>query len=704
MSGYFDDMKVRTKILIGFTVLALIIILSFLLFLQIKARRDSLLVRYYQKEHDARVINALRTGEHQLKTLIRDYSVWDEMVTFAKHPDTNWSKSSLSTLTATYRLEALWVFNKEKNLLYAGSHLPESINLSSLITDSLFQFLIKNKTACYFSNQLSAVYEFAAGTIRPTSDTLMVEQPSGFFIVARAINEPALKHLEDLSGSSIIVLPSLKSSMPAEYPSELGTIVPLTSWDHKTVCYLDFRKEQPLLISYMEITLITSLFYFSFALLLLLLTAFALYRWIYLPLEQITKSLALENTDTIKPLSEKRDEFGQIAFMIERFFLQKKELAQIIHEKNDLLTSFTDAESKNTAILSAIPDHLFRINLFGIISDFHINNQEDFPLFNPDMIGKNIEEVLPHSVSPFLREAIVDVNKTGQSQSFDFSVLMPNGHRKYYDTTLTQTRMGDYLAVIRNITTRKEAEMALQRMLQKEGELNRLKTQFISTVSHEFRTPLSAISSNTQLLEMYDEKWSAEKKMTVFVRIHEAVNQLLAFLNNLSLVAKDQSGKFRLNPSEFNLEALCQGIINDNVLIFKSNVDVKMTYSLPVKLVQMDKELVRYIISNLISNALKFSPHGSVVSFDVYGAPGNHMEFSIEDQGVGIPEKDMPSIFEPFQRGENATDYQGTGLGLSIVKRCVDTHLGSITIDSIQGKGTRVKVLLPIIEIKPVRL
>jgi signal transduction histidine kinase len=114
----------------------------------------------------------------------------------------------------------------------------------------------------------------------------------------------------------------------------------------------------------------------------------------------------------------------------------------------------------------------------------------------------------------------------------------------------------------------------------------------------------------------------------------------------------------------------------------------------------MDKELVRYIISNLISNAIKFSPQGSIVKFEIFGTLGNHVEFNIEDHGVGIPEKDLSSIFEPFHRGENVTEYQGTGLGLSIVKRCVETHLGSIKIESNQGKGTNVNVRLPIIENK----
>lgn len=688
-------MKVRIKILLGFVILGVIIVISFLLFLQIKARRDSLLIRSYQQEHELSVTTALRTCERQLKMLVTDYAFWDELVTYTRKPDTAWSTANLATVTTMQKLSGLWIFDENRKLVFSDFRPPNPLSPVELFSESLFKHLAKFKNSHYFIKQSSTIYEFEAGPVHATTDTLMLHKESGFFIIARAFDEQTLQNLEELSGSSVLIQSSPGKTGPPSDFSEMTTTVQLKSWDQQPAGYLEFTRAQPLLKSYINITLITSIFYLLFALVLLFLTSFVLYRWVYLPLKKITESLALENAGFITSLAKKRDEFGQIAFMIERFFLQKKELAQIIHEKNEALTSFADAESKNSAILSAIPDHLFRINLFGIISDYHLNRTEDFFLKKTDLIGKNIEEVLPASLLPMVQESIKELNQSKTTQSFDFSIPFPNGLRRYYDATLTLTSMGDYLAIIRNITTRKEAEIALQRMLQKEGELSRLKTQFISTVSHEFRTPLSAISSNAELLEMYDDKWSAEKKSTAFTRIQEAVSQLITLLNNLSLVARDQTGKFGLNPVEFDLEAFCKKIINDNVAAVNRPGDINLSYLLPRKQVVMDKEVVRYIVTNLVSNAIKFSPQGSGIKVTVAEAGRRQVEIKVDDEGVGIPEKDIGSIYEPFHRGANAVDYPGTGLGLSIVKRCVETHKGSILITSTPGKGTHVQVRLP---------
>lgn len=666
-----------------------------MVFLQSKAKRDELLMRSYEKGQ-ALVINAaLRASDQQLSTLVRDYALWDEMVNYVTRPDSNWSKANLATFTVTHQVAGIWIFDKFRNLTYSKLQEPKQLESSKLFTDSLFQHILKVKQCRYFIKQGHTLYEFSGGTIHPTTDTLWNTNSSGYFFVAKALDKKTLKILQELSGSQVIIQFTPGITIKANDPSQTVTLVPLASWNKEHVAYLNFIHSRPLLKSYLNLTSTTGIFYFIFALFLLFLTSVVLYLWVYRPLRRITESLALENTSLIDPLSGKNNEFGQIAFMIERFFLQKKELAQIIHEKNDALAAFADAESKNTAILTAIPDHLFRVNLFGIISDFHINKKEEFTISTDSLLGKNIDEVFPTATIPTLQVALKEVNKTRQIQTFDFSTPLKNGLQKYYDTTVTLTEMGDYLVIIRNITIRKEAEIALQHMLQKEGELSRIKTHFISTVSHEFRTPLSAISSNLEMLEMYDKKWTDEKKSIAFSRIQESLSQLISLLDSLSIVAKDQTGKFRLNPAEFDLEALCRVIISDNLLIYDNQVEIKFDYRIPRKSVVMDKELLRYIFNNLISNALKFSPSHSTIQVIITKTGTRDIEFRIEDEGVGIPEKDLALIYEPFHRGENANEYPGSGLGLSIVKRCVETHLGSILIESKPGKGTRVVVHLP---------
>jgi len=166
-------------------------------------------------------------------------------------------------------------------------------------------------------------------------------------------------------------------------------------------------------------------------------------------------------------------------------------------------------------------------------------------------------------------------------------------------------------------------------------------------------------------------------------------------LNDLAVVAKDQTGKFKFNPAPFDLEKFCMELTRDRALFFNPTVVIEMAYQLEETRVALDKELVRYILLNLLSNANKFSSPGSTVNFTVSKAAFNYIEFRIQDRGIGIPENDLTTVYEPFHRGENVSEYPGSGLGLSIVKRCVEIHLGSITIDSKAGTGTTVAVKLP---------
>jgi len=457
---------------------------------------------------------------------------------------------------------------------------------------------------------------------------------------------------------------------------------------------LDTAHRNELLYSFTAITEITALGYLVFSLLLVVLTAVTLYFWLNKPLRQLTESLALESSNPIRKLTSKQDEFGQIAVMIERFFEQKKELADIIHEKNDALLSLSDAEAKNRAILQAIPDILFRINLFGIITDFHAGNIKDLPVSSAQVLGKNLEEILPPSVSTLAKNAINEVNKTKTPQTFEFPLSFPDYPKLFFEATLTITTMGDYLAVVRDITARKEAAMTLNRTLEREIDLNRLKTQFITTVSHEFRTPLSAISSNIQLLEMYGAKWAAAKKEEVYQRLQQAIQEMISMLDDLFYVAKDQSGKLAINPTYFELSPFCRELINTPALQPQGN-RIRFEYTSSKVGVKMDKDLLRHIFVNLLGNALKFTSGTGEILFRVTDHDEKTVAFKVQDRGIGIPDRDLEKIFEPFLRAENAAPFPGSGLGLYIVKRCVDLHLGSVSITSEHGNGTTAHVLLP---------
>lgn len=246
-----------------------------------------------------------------------------------------------------------------------------------------------------------------------------------------------------------------------------------------------------------------------------------------------------------------------------------------------------------------------------------------------------------------------------------------------------------------DITERKMVHEAFQNALEKEKKLNQLKSKFITTVSHEFRTPLTLISSNAQLLEKFYPQLDDATKNKSFKRITETVKHMSLMLDNVSLIGKDESGVLEFNPVQLDIERFCAELAEEIESIYGNEVPVKLHVIKSIGQVIVDKSLLQHVIRNLLTNAIKFSKPGDNVIFEINEAPENVVEFNIIDKGIGIPEEDIPYIFEPFHRGGNAQNIKGTGLGMSIVKRCVELHNGTVHLESAVNVGTNVKVCIP---------
>ncbi|MEA5551406.1 PAS domain S-box protein [Anabaena cylindrica UHCC 0172] len=251
-----------------------------------------------------------------------------------------------------------------------------------------------------------------------------------------------------------------------------------------------------------------------------------------------------------------------------------------------------------------------------------------------------------------------------------------------------------YIGIQTDITNRKQLEQELRVALEKEKELNELKSRFISMTSHEFRTPLSTILSSSELLEHYRHRWTQEKQLTHLRRIQSAVERITEMLNDILMIGKAEAGKLEYRPLFFDLVEYCRHLVeelqlnlkNQHLLSFSSDYESISCY--------MDDKLVGHILSNLLSNALKYSPDGTLVKFTLT-CKNRQAVFEIQDQGIGIPEEDIPRLFESFHRAKNVGNILGTGLGLAIVKKCVDIHQGSIHVISQVGWGTKFTVKLP---------
>lgn len=232
-----------------------------------------------------------------------------------------------------------------------------------------------------------------------------------------------------------------------------------------------------------------------------------------------------------------------------------------------------------------------------------------------------------------------------------------------------------------------EAEQEVRKALQKEKDLNELKSRFVTTASHEFRTPLSTVLSSVSLIGRYTTTEDDEKRQKHVSRIKSAVSNLTVILNDFLSISRIEEGRISNMPVNFNLKDLAvevkdemQGYLKKKQKIFYNHIGEKT-------IVKLDKQLIKNIFFNLLSNASKYSPEDRPVYLETL-VDADLVRIEVKDEGIGIPEKDQVHLSTPFFRAGNVSDIQGTGLGLNIVKRYIDIMGGNLTFESQIGEGS----------------
>lgn len=267
--------------------------------------------------------------------------------------------------------------------------------------------------------------------------------------------------------------------------------------------------------------------------------------------------------------------------------------------------------------------------------------------------------------------------------------------------------------------SRHHAEERMRLALEKEQELNKLKSLFVANASHEFRTPLATIRSSTELLERYNQGCMDEKKSKHFQRIQSAINQMLQVLDDLLVLGKADTNNLEFKPAPLDLIEFCYSLLEEiqlntgtklnitvneslkllghenNVITPEGSKQIAFTSQGECHNICVDANLLRQILTNLLSNAIKYSPEKTTVIFEL-SCRDEVVTFRIQDQGIGISLEDQKQLFEPFYRAGNVGSIKGTGLGLSIVKKCVELHSSKIEVESTVGIGTTFIVTLPL--------
>jgi two-component system, LuxR family, sensor kinase FixL len=240
-----------------------------------------------------------------------------------------------------------------------------------------------------------------------------------------------------------------------------------------------------------------------------------------------------------------------------------------------------------------------------------------------------------------------------------------------------------------------EKHNQLQIALQRERELGELKTRFVSMASHEFRTPLTTILSSTSLAQRYSDINQPDKLNQHLEKVKASVAHLTSILNDFLNLTKLEEGQIRLMIETFDIGSFCREVIEELAGLTKPEQHIICEGHHEGVFLNTDKKVLRNILYNLLSNALKYSDKDVFVKLDLTSA--TVFQIAVRDQGIGIPLEDQKHLFERFFRANNAMNISGTGLGLNIVKRYLDLLGGTIDFISAPEVGTTFTVLIPLI-------
>ena len=249
-----------------------------------------------------------------------------------------------------------------------------------------------------------------------------------------------------------------------------------------------------------------------------------------------------------------------------------------------------------------------------------------------------------------------------------------------------------------DLSREKRAEADIKAALAKERELSELKTRFVSMTSHEFRTPLATILSSAELIEHYGDRFEAAEKKEILTDIQTAAKRMTSMLEDVLTLGKADAGKVPCVRAPLDLEELCRRCIAEvqmsagaghHMLFDRVTKEKEFNRAAP-----LDEKLLRHILTNLLTNACKYTPQGGRVDVSLSDVQ-TAMQITVRDTGIGIPPEDQPRLFESFHRAQNVGNIPGTGLGLAIVKRSVTAHSGEIVVKSVPGEGSEFVVTIP---------
>ncbi len=376
-----------------------------------------------------------------------------------------------------------------------------------------------------------------------------------------------------------------------------------------------------------------------------------------------------------------------------------------LQKQREAESELRDSEEKLRKIIESSIDGVISINAEGFITEWNKQAEVIFGFMAEEVVGLALTEtIIPENFRAAHDRGMKHYLKTGEgpvlNQKIEISALRRDGTEFPIELAIIPVKtkgVQTFTAFVSDITVQKKVQSEMEKALNKERELNELKSRFVAMTSHEFRTPLTTIKQNTDLISYKLETIASEEFSsfaTYFQRIESELGRVTSLMNDILMLGRIESGKIEVKKKKGDFAEFCERIVEKH----SNNLDSR---SISFKLsgvpqpVSFDQQLFEHVVSNLLSNALKYS-HGKkepevTLAFNEL----ERVKLHVKDYGIGIPKKDQKGLFQSFYRATNVKNIQGTGLGLSIVKEFTEMHGGKVSVESDTENGTEFIVEVP---------